>query len=126
MPRGTHNDRMANPDGFFQSDQVDGRELRHALLFRLLGYLRPYWAGLLALLLLMVASAFLEVLPSEFTLRLIDHHLAKGSMAGSGGLVLASWVSCSWASWCRRRATGCSPGWASGPCWTCGCSSSPT
>ena len=80
---------MSNEDGFFQSDQAEGRELRHTLLFRLLGYLRPYWAGLVALLLLMVASAFLEVLPSEFTLRLIDHHLAKGSMAGSAPLVLA-------------------------------------
>jgi ATP-binding cassette subfamily B protein len=80
---------MAPREGFFQSDQAEGRELRHALLFRLLGYLRPYWVGLLFLLLLMVASAFLEILPSEFTLRLIDHHLAKGSMAGSGGLVAA-------------------------------------
>jgi ATP-binding cassette subfamily B protein len=80
---------MADGGGFFQSDQVESRELRHALLLRLLGYLRPYWLGLVVLLLLMAASALLEVLPSEFTLRLIDHHLAKGSMAGSGGLVLA-------------------------------------
>ncbi|MBK8726694.1 MAG: ABC transporter ATP-binding protein [Holophagaceae bacterium] len=80
---------MANQDGYFQSDQTDGRELRHALLFRLLGYLRPYWVGLLFLLVLMLASAFLEVLPSEFTLRLIDHHLAKGTMTGSAPLVVA-------------------------------------
>ena len=74
---------------FFQSDQVDQRPLRHALLFRLIGYLRPYWLGLCALLLLMVAGAALEVAPSEFTLRLIDRHLTAGSMQGSGPLVAA-------------------------------------
>ena len=39
MPRGKSADNrsMANQDGFFQSDATDGRELRHALLFRLLG-----------------------------------------------------------------------------------------
>lgn len=74
---------------YFQADQVDERPLRHALLFRLIGYLRPYWVGLSALLLLMVAGAALEVAPSEFTLRLIDHHMAAGSMKGSGPLVAA-------------------------------------
>ena len=59
---------------YFLSDQVDQRPLRHALLFRLIGYLRPYWLGLAALLLLMAAGAALEVAPSEFTLRLIDRH----------------------------------------------------
>ena len=72
---------------FFQSDQVDQRPLRHALLFRLIGYLRPYWVGLCALLVLMAAGAALEVAPSEFTLRLIDRHLTAGSMKGSGPLV---------------------------------------
>lgn len=74
---------------FFQSDQVEQRPLRHALLLRLIGYLKPYWVGLAALLLLMAAGAFLEVLPSEFTLRLIDHHLAKGTLSGAGPLLLA-------------------------------------
>ena len=72
---------------FFQSDQVDQRPLRHALLFRLIGYLRPYWVGLCALLVLMAAGAALEVAPSEFTLRLIDRHLTAGTMKGSGPLV---------------------------------------
>jgi len=72
---------------FFQSDQVDQQPMRHTLLFRLIGYLRPYWLSLIVLLVLMVAGAALEVLPSEFTLRLIDHHLAKGSMAGAGPLI---------------------------------------
>lgn len=74
---------------FFQSDQVAQRPLRHALLLRLIGYLKPYWVGLVALLLLMAAGAFLEVLPSEFTLRLIDHHLAQGTLSGAGPLLLA-------------------------------------
>jgi ATP-binding cassette subfamily B protein len=77
------------PNTFFQSDQVDRRPLRHALLFRLIGYLRPYWLGLCALLLLMAVGAALEVAPSEFTLRLIDRHLTAGSMKGSGPLVAA-------------------------------------
>ena len=81
---------MAEPSStFFQSDQVDAQPNRHALLVRLVSYLRPYWVGLVALLLLMVAGAVLDVLPSEFTLRLIDHHLAQGSLRGAGPLVAA-------------------------------------
>lgn len=79
---------MAEPSTpFFQSDQVDEQAQRHTLLVRLVGYLKPYWPALVALLLLMAAGAVLDVLPSEFTLRLIDHHLAKGSLRGAGPLV---------------------------------------
>jgi len=74
---------------YFHSDQVDQQPMRHTLLLRLVGYLKPYWVGLIALLALMIAGAVLEVLPSEFTLRLIDHHLAAGSMKGAGSLVAA-------------------------------------
>jgi ATP-binding cassette subfamily B protein len=81
---------MADPtQPFFQTDQVEEQPHRHTLLVRLVGYLKPYWAGLVALLVLMVVGAVLDVLPSEFTLRLIDHHLAQGSMRGSGPLVAA-------------------------------------
>ena len=69
---------------FFQSDQVDDQPGRHALLVRLVAYLKPYWLGLAALFILMALGAVLDVMPSEFTLRLIDHHLAKGSMRGEG------------------------------------------
>jgi ATP-binding cassette subfamily B protein len=81
---------MAEPTApFFQSDQLEQQPQRHALLLRLVGYLRPYWLGLVALLLLMALGAALEVLPSEFTLRLIDHHLAQGSLRNAGPLVAA-------------------------------------
>jgi ATP-binding cassette subfamily B protein len=81
---------MAEPSStFFQSDQVEEQPHRHTLLVRLVGYLKPYWPGLVALLLLMVAGAVLDVLPSEFTLRLIDRYLANGSMRGAGPLVAA-------------------------------------
>ncbi|HWQ08618.1 MAG TPA: ABC transporter ATP-binding protein [Holophaga sp.] len=76
-----------SPSPFFHSDQVDARPMRHALLWRLMGYLKPYWMGLLALLALMAAGAFLEVMPSEFTRRLIDRHLAAGSLKGAGPLI---------------------------------------
>ena len=75
------------PGTFFHSDQVDSRPMRQALLLRLMGYLKPYWPGLLALLGLMAAGAFLEVMPSEFTLRLIDRHIVTGSLRGSGPLI---------------------------------------
>jgi ATP-binding cassette subfamily B protein len=81
---------MAEPSiPFFQTDQVDDQAQRHTLMVRLVGYLRPYWAGLLALLVLMALGAVLDVLPSEFTLRLIDHHLAHGTMRGALPLVSA-------------------------------------
>ncbi|MBI4912264.1 MAG: ABC transporter ATP-binding protein [Acidobacteria bacterium] len=72
---------------FFQGDQVEQRPLRHTLLLRLVGYLRPYGGSLALLLFLMAAGAILEVAPSEFTLRLIDHHLSRGTMEGAGPLV---------------------------------------
>jgi ATP-binding cassette subfamily B protein len=68
---------------------VEDQPHRHTLIVRLVGYLKPYWHGLVVLVLLMAAGAVLEVLPSEFTLRLIDHHLAKGSLRGAGPLVAA-------------------------------------
>ena len=78
-----------SPANFFHTDQLDEKPRRHALMARLVGYLKPYWPGLVALLALMVVGAALDVLPSEFTLRLIDHHLAHGSMRGAGPLVAA-------------------------------------
>ncbi len=79
---------MADQEGtFFQSDQVEGRSLRHTLLVRLLSYLKPYWLGLLGLLALMVGGAVLEVLPSQFTLQLINRFMATGSMRGTATLV---------------------------------------
>lgn len=72
---------------FFQSDQQDETPLRHQLLFRLAAYLKPYGVTLLVLFLLMAMAAFLEVMPSELTLRLIDHHLEKGDLSGAGSLL---------------------------------------
>jgi ATP-binding cassette subfamily B protein len=78
---------MSEQGAFFQSDQVDQRPMRHTLLWRLAGYLRPYWLGLVALLLLMALGAFLEVLPSELTLRLINRFLAQGSLQGAAPMI---------------------------------------
>ncbi len=78
---------MSDATGFFQSDQVEVTPQRRALLWRLVGYLRPYWVGLVVLMLLMAAGAFLEVLPAELTRRLIDRHVASGSLKGAGGLI---------------------------------------
>ena len=79
---------MTEPSSpFFQTDQVAQQPQRHTLLVRLVRYLKPYWPGLIALLALMALGAVLDVLPSEFTLRLIDHHLAQGSLKGAGPLV---------------------------------------
>ncbi|MCL1893687.1 MAG: ABC transporter ATP-binding protein/permease [Holophagaceae bacterium] len=68
---------------------MDQKPLRHVLILRLLKYLRPYLWHLLILLVLMGSGAVLEVMPSEFTRRLIDHHLAQGSIRGAGQLLTA-------------------------------------
>lgn len=78
---------MSEQGAFFQSDQADERPLRHALLWRLAGYLRPQWLSLLILLVLMALGAFLEVLPSELTLRLINRFMGEGSLKGAGPMV---------------------------------------
>ncbi len=78
---------MSEQGAFFQPDQVDDRPLKHALLWRLAGYLKPYWHALVALLLLMSLGAFLEVMPSELTLRLINRFMDHGSLRGATPLV---------------------------------------
>ena len=78
---------MSEQGAFFQSDQADERPMRHALLWRLAGYLRPQWLSLLILLVLMALGAFLEVLPSELTLRLINRFMGEGSLKGAGPMV---------------------------------------
>ncbi|GLH68544.1 ABC transporter ATP-binding protein [Geothrix rubra] len=78
---------MSEQEAFFQPDQVDERPLRHALLWRLAGYIRPYWPALAALLLLMATGAFLEVMPSELTLRLINRFMDHGSLRGAAPLL---------------------------------------
>ena len=79
----------AESSSFFHSDYVEQKPLRHVLILRLLKYLKPYLWHLLLLLLLMGGGAALEVMPSEFTRRLIDHHMAKGSLSGAGPLIVA-------------------------------------
>lgn len=81
------NDRMSEQGAFFQSDRADERPMRHALLWRLASYLRPQWAALLLLFVLMGLGAFLEVLPSEMTLRLINRFMGQGSLRGAAPLV---------------------------------------
>ena len=81
------NGPMSEQGAFFRSDQVDQQPMRHALLWRLAGYLRPQWASLLALLVLMALGAFLEVLPSELTLRLINRFMGQGSLRGAAPLI---------------------------------------
>jgi len=85
------NDYMSNAgsSSFFHSDQVDQKPLRHALILRLLKYLKPYLWHLIILLALMGCGAVLEVMPSEFTRRLIDHHLTQGDLKGTGHLFAA-------------------------------------
>jgi ATP-binding cassette subfamily B protein len=78
---------MSEQGAFFQSDRVDERPMRHALLWRLASYLRPQWVALLALLVLMALGAFLEVLPSELTLRLINRFMGQGSLKGAAPLI---------------------------------------
>ncbi len=80
---------MSEQEAYFQPDAVDHRPMRHALLWRLAGYLRPYWPALVALLLFMGLGAFLEVMPSELTLRLINRFMAHGSLRGAAPLVAA-------------------------------------
>jgi ATP-binding cassette subfamily B protein len=78
---------MSEQGAFFRSDQVDQQPMRHALLWRLASYLRPQWLALLALLALMALGAFLEVMPSELTLRLINRFMGQGSLRGAAPLV---------------------------------------
>ena len=78
---------MSEQGAFFQSDQAELSPVRHALLWRLAGYLRPYWIGLVVLFVLMALGAALEVMPSELTLRLINRFMAQGSLGGAAPLL---------------------------------------
>ncbi|HET8714537.1 MAG TPA: ABC transporter ATP-binding protein [Holophagaceae bacterium] len=74
-------------EGFFQSDQTD-KPLRQALLWRLVGYLKPYTRQLVLLFALMAGGAFLEVMPAELTVRMINRFTTLQSMQGMQPLVL--------------------------------------
>jgi ATP-binding cassette, subfamily B, multidrug efflux pump len=76
-------------EGFFHSDQVDEKPLRHALLWRLVGYLKPYWLGIAVLLALMAFGAYLEIKPADLTVRLINRFISTRSMQGTAPLVFA-------------------------------------
>ncbi len=76
-------------EGFFQSDQVGEKPLRHALLWRLVGYLKPYWMPIALLFGLMGLGAALAVMPAELTVRLIERFTHGGTMAGAWRLVAA-------------------------------------
>lgn len=74
-------------EGFFQSDQTD-KPLHQALLWRLVGYLKPYTRQLVLLFALMAGGAFLEVMPAELTVRMINRFTTLKSMQGMQPLVL--------------------------------------
>ena len=63
--------------------------MRHTLLWRLASYLKPQWPSLLALFGLMGLGAFLEVMPSELTLRLINRFMGQGNFKGAAPLIAA-------------------------------------
>jgi ATP-binding cassette subfamily B protein len=78
---------MSKQGAFFHSDQVDDPLMRHTLLWRLAGYLKPQWPSLAILLILMALGALLEVLPSELTLRLINRFMGQGNLKGTAPLI---------------------------------------
>ncbi|HJW73877.1 MAG TPA: ABC transporter ATP-binding protein [Geothrix sp.] len=78
---------MSKQGAFFQSDQVDEQTVRHSLLWRLAGYLKPQWLSLVILLFLMALGALLEVLPSELTLRLINKFMGQGNLRGTAPMI---------------------------------------
>lgn len=78
---------MSEQGAFFQSDRMGQQPMRQELLWRLAGYLKPQWASLIALLVLMILGAFLEILPSELTLRLINRFMDHGSLGGAAPMV---------------------------------------
>ena len=73
---------------FFQSDQVTDKPQRHALLFRLASYLKPYGLQIMGLLGLMTLGAFLEVLPATFTVLIIESITRDGNTSSLMPLVL--------------------------------------
>lgn len=74
-------------EGFFQSDNTE-KPLRQALLWRLVGYLKPYRKQLALLFVLMALGAFLEVVPAELTMRMINRIVEAHSFLGLRPLVV--------------------------------------
>lgn len=74
-------------EGFFQSDSTE-KPLRQALLWRLVGYLKPYRKHLALLFVLMAGGAALEVVPAELTVRMINRFIELDSVRGMEPLIL--------------------------------------
>jgi len=73
-------------------DDVIGKAYDARLMRRLLGYLRPHWRSVLLGLVVIVATALLQLVQPWLTKVAIDEHIVRGDLAGVGrvaGLFLA-------------------------------------
>ena len=61
------------PRGFLtEEEQQNKPKITKELLFRIFGYLKPYWLALLAVFAVIIISSFLGILPSVITGKIID------------------------------------------------------
>jgi ATP-binding cassette subfamily B protein len=73
--------------GFHEDDPVD-KSYDRTLLRRLLRYLRPYWAPVLASFVLIVAMAGLDLVGPYLTKIAIDRYIRQGNAAGLDSIAL--------------------------------------
>ncbi len=65
-------------------DDVIGKAYDARLMRRLLGYLRPHWRSVLLGLVVIVATALLQLVQPWLTKVAIDEHIVRGDLAGVG------------------------------------------
>ena len=108
-------------------DDVIGKAYDARLMRRLLGYLRPYWRSVLLGLVVIVATALLQLVQPWLTKVAIDQLHRRGDLAGVGRVALPCSWPCSPASSCSSsRRPGSRRRSASGSCSRCGWRSTAT
>jgi ATP-binding cassette, subfamily B, multidrug efflux pump len=83
---------VSAPGATASDDDVIGKAYDARLMRRLLGYLRPHWRSVLLGLVVIVATALLQLVQPWLTKVAIDDHIVRGDLAGVGrvaGIFLA-------------------------------------
>jgi ATP-binding cassette subfamily B protein len=75
---------VSAPGAAAPDDDVIGKAYDARLMRRLLGYLRPHWRSVLVGLVVIIATALLQLVQPWLTKVAIDEHIARGDLAGVG------------------------------------------
>ena len=121
---------MSDPAAAAPDDDIIGKAYDARLMRRLLGYLRPHWRSVLLGLVVIVATALLQLVQPWLTKVAIDEHIVRGDLAGVGRVAATAsrkcWLSCTGLPFhSSTRSPSLKPALSAGPLGTTSPTSAP-